>query len=69
MKDFARQIEARFLGKFEQVWQEALGFYQKYDKGILLSQSYFYETVYKPNRDKFAHRWTALAEGKEEETS
>lgn len=60
-EDFAKQIEARFGERFDQAWQEAVKYCQKYDQGILKSQRYFYEMVYKPVRDKLAQEWTALS--------
>ena len=59
-EDFSKQIESRFGGKFEDAWQEAVKHCRKYDEGILKSQRYFYQTVYKPVRDKLAKEWTTL---------
>lgn len=57
-EDFARQIESRFGDRFEEAWAEALKICKAYDKGVLLSQRYFYETVYKPRRDELAKKWS-----------
>jgi len=62
-EDFARQIESRFAGRFDEAWKEALELVQSYDKGVLMSQRYFYETVYKPRRDELARKWTELVAG------
>lgn len=59
-KDFKKQIESRFDGKFKKAWQEALKIVKAYDKGVLLSQRYFYEVVYKPRRDELAKKWTEM---------
>ncbi len=59
-QDFYKQVESRFKGKFEKAWKEALEICKKYDRGILLSQRYFYETVYKPRRDELAKKWTQM---------
>ncbi|MCD6083304.1 hypothetical protein DRJ00_07645 [Candidatus Aerophobetes bacterium] len=59
-EDFSRQIESRFGENFEQAWEEAVNYCRKYDEGILRSQRYFYEMVYKPVRDKLAKQWTSL---------
>jgi hypothetical protein len=59
-EEFAKQIESRFSGKFNQAWQEALDICKSYDKGVLLSQRYFFETVYKPRRDELAKKWSQL---------
>ena len=56
--DFARQIAGRFGKNFSAAWKEAVKICQKYDKGVLLSQRYFYETIYKPRRDELAAKWT-----------
>jgi hypothetical protein len=57
-EDFAHQVERRFGKAFKKAWQEALRICKDYDKGVLLSQRYFYETVYKPRRDELAKKWT-----------
>ncbi len=59
-EDFKRQIEARFGGKFEKAFQEALDIVKSYDRGVLLSQRYFFETVYKPRRDLLAQKWSEI---------
>jgi hypothetical protein len=59
-EDFEKQIERRFEGNFNKVWGEAIKIVSNYDKGVLLSQRYFYETVYKPRRDELANRWSKL---------
>ena len=56
-EDFKRQIELKFEGKFKQAWQEAVKTCKEFDKSVLLSQRYFYETVYKPRRDELAEKW------------
>lgn len=61
-KDFEKQIEKRFVGKFNEAWEEAVKIVSSYDKGVLLSQRYFYEVVYKPRRDELAKKWSQLAE-------
>lgn len=57
---FKKQIESRFEGKFKKAWQEALKIVKAYDKGVLLSQRYFYEVVYKPRRDELAQKWSEM---------
>ncbi|MCD6521395.1 hypothetical protein J7K56_01295 [Candidatus Calescamantes bacterium] len=59
-EDFHKQIEAKFGDKFEEAWKEALEIVGKYDEGILRSQRYFYELVYKPRRDELAKKWTEI---------
>jgi|UniRef100_A0A7V3RGH4 hypothetical protein len=59
-EDFARQVEARFGDKFKDAWEEAIKICQEYDRGVLLSQRYFYETIYKPRRDELAKKWSGL---------
>jgi hypothetical protein len=60
-EDFAKQIEKRFGRNFKKAWQEAVKICKNYDKGVLLSQRYFYETIYKPRRDELAKKWTEEA--------
>lgn len=57
-KDFERQIESRFSGKFDRAWNEALDLVKHFDRDVLLSQRDFFELVYKPNRDELASKWT-----------
>lgn len=57
---FKKQVESRFEGKFQKAWQEALKIVKAYDKGVLLSQRYFYEVVYKPRRDELAKKWSEM---------
>ncbi|HOK23643.1 MAG TPA: hypothetical protein PKU94_07295 [Candidatus Hydrothermia bacterium] len=57
---FRRQIESRFSGKFQKAFEEALEICKQYDKGVLMSQRYFFETVYKPRRDLLAQKWTEM---------
>lgn len=57
-KDFQRQIERRFGDNFKKAWKEAIKICKNYDKGVLLSQRYFYATIYKPRRDELAKKWT-----------
>jgi len=64
LEKFNSQIRSRFGNKFEKAWQEALLIVSKYDKGVLLSQRYFYETIYKPRRDDLAKKWTEMAKTK-----
>jgi hypothetical protein len=59
--DFKKQIEQRFGAHFRDAWKEAIAICKKYDKGVLLSQRYFYETIYKPRRDELAKKWTGEA--------
>lgn len=58
--DFERQIERRFEGNFDRAWKEAVKIISSYDKGVLLSQRYFYEVIYKPRRDELSKKWTEL---------
>ncbi len=57
-KDFEHQIERRYGKYFAKAWKEAIKICKDYDKGVLLSQRYFYETIYKPRRDELAKKWT-----------
>jgi hypothetical protein len=59
-EDFEKQIESRFGEKFEEAWKEAVEICKAYDKGVLLSQRYFFETIYKPRRDELAKKWSEI---------
>ncbi len=61
-EDFHRQIGSRFRGKFNTVWEQALELVKSFDKETLLSQSEFYERVYRPLRDELAKKWTGLVQ-------
>jgi len=64
-KDFEKQVERRFEGKYDEAWKEAVSICQSFDQGVLLSQRYFYEVIYKPRRDDLARKWdTMVQEGK-----
>jgi len=58
VEDFKKQIEEKFEGKFQKAWKEALKIVRAYDQGVLLSQRYFYEVIYKPRRDELAKKWS-----------
>lgn len=59
---FEKQVGTRFKSSFEQAWNEAVNLCRKADRGILLSQRYFFESLYKPKRDELAAKWTKLVE-------
>jgi hypothetical protein len=56
--DFKKQIARRFGKHFTEAWKEAVKICKEHNKGVLLSQRYFYETIYKPRRDELAEKWT-----------
>ncbi|MDZ7374192.1 MAG: hypothetical protein ONB23_09505 [candidate division KSB1 bacterium] len=62
-EEFDKQIVQRFAGHFDEAWEEAIRLCQSVDRGVLLSQRYFYESVYKPRRDELARKWSELAAG------
>ena len=61
VKDFEKQIESRFKGKFKSAWREAVAILRSYDKDVLLSRHGFYEKVYRPRRDELADKWSEMA--------
>ncbi len=61
---FDKQVGNRFLDTFDQAFKEAVAIVKKFDKGMLLSQHYFYETVYKPRRDELAAKWSEMVNEK-----
>lgn len=64
--EFTRQIEARFGESFSQAWKEALEYVKSFDEQTLLSQSGFYNSVYKPRRDELAAKWSQSVSKMEE---
>ncbi len=65
-EDFDRQVRARFGGKYQSAWKEALAYVKKFDRGVLLSREEFYRSVYRPVRDEWSERWTEEARAKHE---
>lgn len=63
--DFKQQIERRFGNAFSFAWKESLEIMRRYPKDVLLSQSRFFEEVYRPRRDELASKWTEVGESKE----
>lgn len=59
-EEFHRQIEARFGKIFDKAWEEALEYVRSFEESTLLSQSGFFNTVYKPRRDELAKKWSEL---------
>ncbi len=60
VEDFERQIAARFKGRFDDAWKEALEIIKSFDKEVLLSQDSFFEHVYRPRRDELAEKWSEI---------
>lgn len=58
--EFTRQIESRFGSAFDQAWHEALAYVSTFEKETLLSQTGFFNSVYKPRRDELALKWSNL---------
>jgi hypothetical protein len=61
-EDFEKQVAVRFGGKFEAAWDEALDYVRHFDRDTLLSGEGFFASVYRPKRDEFAAKWTAMTE-------
>lgn len=59
--DFKRQIERRFGNAFSDAWNESLEIVRQYPRNVLLSQSGFFEQVYRPRRDELASKWTEMS--------
>ena len=59
LKDFERQIQSRFQGSFDQVWEEALDYVRHFSRETLLSGNEFFASVYRPKRDEFAAKWSS----------
>lgn len=62
---FEKQVAGRFGEQYQKAWKQAVKIVRGFDKGVLLSQRYFYETVYKPRRDELATEWSELVEEEE----
>ncbi|MBI2845286.1 MAG: hypothetical protein HYX86_01935 [Chloroflexi bacterium] len=59
---FEKQVASRFGKQYQKAWKQAVKIVRGFDKGVLLSQRYFYETVYKPRRDELATEWSEMVE-------
>jgi len=59
--DFKRQIEQRFGNAFQKAWNGSLDIVRQYPRNTLLSQSSFFEEVYRPRRDELASKWTEMS--------
>ena len=57
-EDFKRQVEDRFRDNFGEAWKESLAIIHSYPKETLLSQSRFFNDVYRPRRDELASKWS-----------
>lgn len=60
--DFKRQVKSRFGNIFPQAWKESIEIVRQYPKEVLLSQTGFFEEVYRPRRDELASKWTEISE-------
>jgi len=61
VEDYRKQIVSRFGGKYREAWREALRIVRKYPESTLLSQSEFFQQVYRPVRDELSEKWTEMA--------
>ena len=61
IEEFEKNIQSRFGVIFKEAWSEAIEYVSQFSKDILLSQNGFFKTVYKPNRDEFARKWSEMA--------
>ncbi len=59
--EFKRQIEVRFGSVFSKAWKDSLNIVRQCPKE-LLSQSRFFQDIYKPRRDELASKWTKMSE-------
>lgn len=60
-EEFDRQIATRFEGAFDKAWSDAIEYIRGFDKATLLSQSGFFNEVYRPQRDELATKWSQLS--------
>jgi len=60
-EDYDRQVASRFSGHYRDAWGEALKIVKGYPRSTLLSQTEFFQQVYKPVRDELSRKWTESA--------
>lgn len=57
-ENFKKQVEEKFGKVFNRVWEDAVKICESFDEGVLKSQKYFFEAVYKPRRDELVSKWS-----------
>ena len=60
-EEFDQRVGARFGKRFPAAWKEAIAYVKGFDKEVLLSTDEFFRSVYRPVRDEWAERWSALS--------
>jgi hypothetical protein len=60
--EFDKRVKARFGKTFPEAWKEALAYVKGFDKDVLLSTDEFFRSVYRPVRDEWAEKWSAVAD-------
>jgi hypothetical protein len=63
-EEFKARIASRFGDTFEKAWSDAIELMQDFGPEVLLSQTKFFEHVYKPRRDVLAAKWSEMASRK-----
>lgn len=58
-ENFKKQVEEKFGKVFNRVWEDAIKICRSFDEGVLKSQRYFFEAVYKPHRDELVSKWSS----------
>jgi hypothetical protein len=61
-EEFDKRVRARFGKNFPEAWKEALAYVKGFDKSVLLSAGDFFNEVYKPVRDSWSDRWSAVSD-------
>lgn len=60
--EFDKRVRDRFGKGFPAAWKEALAYVKGFDRSVLLSTDEFFKTVYRPVRDEWAERWSAVSD-------
>jgi len=63
-EEFKARIASRFGETYEKAWTESIELMQDFGPEVLLSQTKFFEHVYKPRRDVLAAEWSEMASRK-----
>ncbi|MDE1857451.1 MAG: hypothetical protein KGI26_00075 [Thaumarchaeota archaeon] len=60
--EFDKRVKDKFGKSFPAAWKEALAYVKRFDRSALLSRDEFFNTVYRPVRDEWAERWSAVSD-------
>lgn len=60
-EEFDKRVREKFGTGFPKAWNEAVAYVKRFERDVLLSTGDFFSTVYRPVRDEWAERWSAVS--------